>query len=299
MLVNIPANRKRVVAVSFPRDLAITPMQCEPWNPETHEYGPLYDDETKSYGPDEVYTETKLNSAYAFGGPKCLVKVIQKTVRPVRKPIHGSRFRRVLQDGRRPRRCRGVQHHAAGGLRARHRAGQRRTPDGRRAHRAAVRARAAGDHRSQRRLRPDQAPAAVPVVAAALDDLQGMFFSLSASSTTWSTCSSTTATSTTSRPRISSTSASRFRACPRAGSRSSRCRRLDTPTQYGNETPRTTTCARCSTRSSTTTRCPRRTNAEQHPGARHAENHRDPRSTPATRPRTTETAVPSSRWSTR
>lgn len=25
MLVNIPANRKRVVAVSFPRDLAITP----------------------------------------------------------------------------------------------------------------------------------------------------------------------------------------------------------------------------------------------------------------------------------
>jgi LCP family protein required for cell wall assembly len=78
MLVNIPANRKRVVAVSFPRDLAISPMQCEPWNPETHEYGPLYDDQTKSYGPDEVYTETKLNSAYAFGGPKCLVKVIQK-----------------------------------------------------------------------------------------------------------------------------------------------------------------------------------------------------------------------------
>ena len=35
MLVNIPANRKRVVAVSFPRDLAITPMQCEAWNPET------------------------------------------------------------------------------------------------------------------------------------------------------------------------------------------------------------------------------------------------------------------------
>ena len=26
MLVNIPANRKRVVAVSFPRDLAITPI---------------------------------------------------------------------------------------------------------------------------------------------------------------------------------------------------------------------------------------------------------------------------------
>jgi LCP family protein required for cell wall assembly len=78
MLVNIPANRKRVVAVSFPRDLAITPMKCEPWNPETGQYGPLYDEETKTYGNDEVYTETKLNSAYSVGGPKCLVKVVQK-----------------------------------------------------------------------------------------------------------------------------------------------------------------------------------------------------------------------------
>ena len=78
MLVNIPASRKRVVAVSFPRDLAITPMKCEPWNAETGAYGPLYDDQTKSYGPSQVYTETKLNSAYSFGGPKCLVKVIQK-----------------------------------------------------------------------------------------------------------------------------------------------------------------------------------------------------------------------------
>ena len=78
MLVNIPANRKRVVAVSFPRDLAIEPMQCEPWNPETGQYGPISDHETPRYGPDEVYTEYKLNSAYAVGGPKCLVKVIQK-----------------------------------------------------------------------------------------------------------------------------------------------------------------------------------------------------------------------------
>jgi len=78
MLVNIPANRKRVVAVSFPRDLAITPMQCKAWNPETGQYGPLYDEKTGTYGPDEVYTETKLNSAYSVGGPKCLVKVIQK-----------------------------------------------------------------------------------------------------------------------------------------------------------------------------------------------------------------------------
>jgi LCP family protein required for cell wall assembly len=78
MLVNIPANRKRVVAVSFPRDLAITPIQCEAWNPDTGEYGPLYDPDTKKYGPKNVYTETKLNSTFAFGGPKCLVKEIQK-----------------------------------------------------------------------------------------------------------------------------------------------------------------------------------------------------------------------------
>jgi LCP family protein required for cell wall assembly len=78
MLVNIPANRKRVVVVSFPRDLAITPMQCEAWNPETGKYGPLYDQKTKTWGPKMVYTETKLNSTFSFGGPKCLVKEIQK-----------------------------------------------------------------------------------------------------------------------------------------------------------------------------------------------------------------------------
>jgi LCP family protein required for cell wall assembly len=78
MLVNIPANRERVVAVSFPRDLAIDPVECEPWNPETGAYGPIWDEETETYGPDTVYTESKLNSAFAFGGPKCLVKVVQK-----------------------------------------------------------------------------------------------------------------------------------------------------------------------------------------------------------------------------
>jgi LCP family protein required for cell wall assembly len=78
MLVNIPANRKRVVVVSFPRDLAITPMQCEAWNPDTGKYGPVYDKKKGTWGPKMVYTETKLNSAFSFGGPKCLVKEIQK-----------------------------------------------------------------------------------------------------------------------------------------------------------------------------------------------------------------------------
>ncbi|MDT5205526.1 MAG: hypothetical protein QOD34_2162, partial [Mycobacterium sp.] len=60
------------------RDLAITPIQCEAWNPDTGEYGPLYDADTKRWGPRNVYTETKLNSTFSFGGPKCLVKEIQK-----------------------------------------------------------------------------------------------------------------------------------------------------------------------------------------------------------------------------
>ncbi|MCV6980482.1 LCP family protein [Mycolicibacterium pulveris] len=78
MLVNIPANRERVVGVSFPRDLEIEPMQCEPWDPHTREYGPITDPDSPMYGAEKVYTEYKLNSAYAVGGPKCLVKVIQK-----------------------------------------------------------------------------------------------------------------------------------------------------------------------------------------------------------------------------
>jgi LCP family protein required for cell wall assembly len=78
MLVNIPANRKRVVVVSFPRDLAITPFQCEAWNSETGKYGPLYDQKKGTWGPRMVSTETKLNSTFSFGGPKCLVKEIQK-----------------------------------------------------------------------------------------------------------------------------------------------------------------------------------------------------------------------------
>ena len=78
MLVNIPANRKRVVAVSFPRDLAITPMDCQAWDPETGKYGPVYDKNTGEWSDNERSTTTKLNSAYALGGPKCLVKVIQK-----------------------------------------------------------------------------------------------------------------------------------------------------------------------------------------------------------------------------
>lgn len=78
MLVNVPADRKRVVVVSFPRDLAITPAYCQAWDPDTGKYGPVADKATGEMSDDYRYTETKLNSAYSYGGPKCLVKVIQK-----------------------------------------------------------------------------------------------------------------------------------------------------------------------------------------------------------------------------
>ncbi|MBD0322487.1 MAG: LCP family protein [Aldersonia sp.] len=69
MLVNIPADRSRVVAVSFPRDLDVSRPECEGW-----------DNATGAYTPEifPAVDNEKLNGTYALGGPKCLVKVIQK-----------------------------------------------------------------------------------------------------------------------------------------------------------------------------------------------------------------------------
>lgn len=69
MLVNIPANRERVVAVSFPRDLDVTRPVCQGWDNDTA----TYTNETFDSAEGD-----KLNATYALGGPKCLVKVIQK-----------------------------------------------------------------------------------------------------------------------------------------------------------------------------------------------------------------------------
>ncbi|AMY23891.1 LCP family protein [Rhodococcoides fascians] len=69
MLVNIPADRSRVVAVSFPRDLDVTRPECEQFDNVTNTYtGEMF---PEAYGD-------KLNATYALGGPKCLVKTIQK-----------------------------------------------------------------------------------------------------------------------------------------------------------------------------------------------------------------------------
>ncbi|MFF0452086.1 LCP family protein [Nocardia africana] len=69
MLVHIPANRSRVVAVSFPRDLDVSRPECEGWDNEKAKY-------TDAKFPAAI--GDKLNATYALGGPKCLTKVIQR-----------------------------------------------------------------------------------------------------------------------------------------------------------------------------------------------------------------------------
>ncbi|WP_338089452.1 LCP family protein [Nocardia cerradoensis] len=69
MLVHIPANRSRVVAVSFPRDLDVSRPECEGWDNDKAKY-------TDAKFPSAI--GDKLNATYALGGPKCLTKVIQR-----------------------------------------------------------------------------------------------------------------------------------------------------------------------------------------------------------------------------
>jgi LCP family protein required for cell wall assembly len=69
MVAHVPADRKRVVVVSFPRDLEIDRPDCNRWDP------------AKSATTDEVVKGqqiAKLNTAFGVGGPQCMTKVIQK-----------------------------------------------------------------------------------------------------------------------------------------------------------------------------------------------------------------------------
>ncbi|MET0136449.1 MAG: LCP family protein [Kibdelosporangium sp.] len=68
MIAHIPKDRKRVVMVSFPRDLEITRPACD-----------KYDSASSSYpgGKTTPQKNAKLNTAFQFGGPKCLTQVIQ------------------------------------------------------------------------------------------------------------------------------------------------------------------------------------------------------------------------------
>ncbi|WP_436492746.1 LCP family glycopolymer transferase [Actinokineospora sp. HUAS TT18] len=69
MVAHIPADRSRVVVVSFPRDLEINRPNCERFDPKTF----AYTGETA-----EGHKTAKMNTAYQFGGPLCITKVVQE-----------------------------------------------------------------------------------------------------------------------------------------------------------------------------------------------------------------------------
>ncbi|HVW44398.1 MAG TPA: LCP family protein [Amycolatopsis sp.] len=69
MLAHVPADRKRAVVISFPRDLEISRPSCNRF------------DSTNNTYTDQVVpaaTKVKLNTAYAIGGPRCLTKWVQQ-----------------------------------------------------------------------------------------------------------------------------------------------------------------------------------------------------------------------------
>ncbi|MGH3988096.1 MAG: LCP family protein [Pseudonocardiaceae bacterium] len=68
MVAHLPADRSRVMIVSFPRDLQIQRPQCDVWDPVSGSYTGRIDP-----GADVA----KLNTAYQIGGPLCVTKVVQ------------------------------------------------------------------------------------------------------------------------------------------------------------------------------------------------------------------------------
>lgn len=68
IMVDIPASHEKVIAVSFPRDLQVDRPECKAWDNETGTY-------TDEIVPAEQ--NTKINGAYSYGGPKCLVSIVQ------------------------------------------------------------------------------------------------------------------------------------------------------------------------------------------------------------------------------
>jgi LCP family protein required for cell wall assembly len=69
MLAHVPADRSRVVIVSFPRDLQVDLPACNRWNNDTSTY-------TSEVVPPQQ--GVKLNEAYFEGGPKCITKMVQQ-----------------------------------------------------------------------------------------------------------------------------------------------------------------------------------------------------------------------------
>lgn len=69
ILAHIPADRSRVVLVSFPRDLQVDLPACDRW-----------DNDAAAYTSEVVGAQSgvKLNTAYFEGGPRCITKVVQQ-----------------------------------------------------------------------------------------------------------------------------------------------------------------------------------------------------------------------------
>ncbi|RAS68434.1 LytR family transcriptional attenuator [Lentzea atacamensis] len=66
MLAHIPADRKRMVVVSLPRDVRVDRPACRSWNPDNGQYG----------GPLAPAKEVMANSVYNDGGPECVVNLM-------------------------------------------------------------------------------------------------------------------------------------------------------------------------------------------------------------------------------
>jgi LCP family protein required for cell wall assembly len=69
MVAHVPADRKRVVVVSFPRDLEVNRPACDAWDDKTSKY-------TGKQAP--AANNVKINSIFQVGGPKCVTKTVQQ-----------------------------------------------------------------------------------------------------------------------------------------------------------------------------------------------------------------------------
>ncbi|MEU7479939.1 LCP family protein [Lentzea sp. NPDC042327] len=66
MLAHIPADRKRMVVVSLPRDVRVDRPDCRSWNSDNGEYG-------DALAPAK---DVMANSVYAEGGPQCVANMM-------------------------------------------------------------------------------------------------------------------------------------------------------------------------------------------------------------------------------
>lgn len=67
MVAHLSADASRASVINFPRDLSVNRPTCEQWDPSSGTY-------STTVIPEE--SGVKLNSVYAIGGPRCLVRTI-------------------------------------------------------------------------------------------------------------------------------------------------------------------------------------------------------------------------------